>query len=126
VKFSSRKDDWFYLPLLILSFILGLNLLIISFLFTKLNLYFVFGIILLIYFILILILSSKKTKGKDYVRDYKLTRNTISILILGLFINFYGLFKILNHTREKNILNKSETNYKKLKKENYEYKVNNE
>ena len=48
VKFSKREDDWFYLPLLIISFIFCFNLFIVSRLFIDFSPYYVVGLVFLI------------------------------------------------------------------------------
>ena len=125
VKYSKKKDDWFYLPLLIISFIFSSNIFIISMLFVDISPYYAIGLNIFIYFILILVLGSKREKGKSYVRNYTLSKRIILILIILLVIDFYVLAKILNHTREIEIslkLKKEKLLKRNFNKTDYLYK----
>lgn len=103
VKFSKKKDDWFYLPLLIISFIGCLNIFIISLLFWNNSPYYIFGLVFLSFFGLIFWFSGIKIKGKNYVRKYVLIKKIMFLLIFLLLIDFYVLVKILNYNRKVNL-----------------------
>lgn len=103
VKFSHGKEDWFYLPLFLISFISCLNIFIVSLLCCNSSPYYILGLVFLCFFGLILLCKHIKIKGKDYVRKYVLIKKILFLLILLLFIDFYGLVKILNYTTEINI-----------------------
>jgi hypothetical protein len=101
VKFSKREDDWFYLPLMIISTIFCYNILIISLLFVDISPYYIIALIAILFFVLIYVFSPKRAKGKSYVRNYKLSTYTILILVTFLLIDFYGLLQIMNYNRDK-------------------------
>lgn len=82
--------------------------------------YYVVGLVFIFFFILVFIFSSKRTKGKDYVRNYKLTTKIKIILIAFLIIDFYGLLQILNYKRETRI----SSNLEKKEKDNLEKDFN--
>lgn len=118
VKFSKKEDDSFYIPLLILSFIICLNLLIVSLLFYNINLYYFGALYFIIYFSLIFLLGYIRPKGKDYIRNYTLSKKTLFFLIFLLIVDFFIVFKTLNYTRDKNMRAKTE---KKLKIDHNNY-----
>ena len=94
-------------------------------LFVDISPYYAIGLNIFIYFILILVLGSKREKGKSYVRNYTLSKRIILILIILLVIDFYVLAKILNHTREIEIslkLKKEKLLKRNFNKTDYLYK----
>ncbi|WP_152286658.1 hypothetical protein [Flavicella marina] len=113
VRFSRNKDDHFYLPLLIISFIFSFNLFIISRLFIALSPFYHVGLTFLVYFFLILLFGSKRKNEKAYVRNYDLKKKTIILLIALLIIDILSLAKTINYMREQNRLTKAEKIYEK-------------
>ena len=99
VKFSKGKEDWFYLPLLIISFIICLNIFIISSYFIEYRPYYIIALLFLLYFVLIIKFSPEKSFGKNYIRNFNLSSKTLFLLSFLLIIDFFGVFIILNKTR---------------------------
>jgi len=100
VKFSNGKEDWFYLPILILSFIIVSNIFIFSMLYWNINPFLIVGLVFILFFILIFLFSKRKYIDKNYVKLYRLNMKTKMILIFSILIDFYILFRILNYIRE--------------------------
>lgn len=121
IKFSKREDDWFYMPLLILTFLITLNILNISFLFFKPLFYLVVVISILVYILLILLFSSLKDKGKEFVKNYTLSNKVISLLVFLLIVDFVILFVPSNNIIEKNNPPNTEKSSRKIEIEQYNY-----
>jgi hypothetical protein len=121
VKFSKTKDDWFYIPLWIISLVICLNLLILSLLIYKISIYYFVALYFITYFILVIFLRYIRISGKKYVNNYLLSKNTLFILIFLLVADFFIIFKTLNYTRDKNIKANSEKKHEINRKDYLKY-----
>ena len=119
VKFSKGKEDWFYLPLLIISFIICLNIFIISSYFIEYRPYYIIALLFLLYFVLIIKFSPEKSFGKNYIRNFNLSSKTLFLLSFLLIIDFFGVFIILNKTRENRTSRKNKEMKKRFLKKDY-------
>ena len=119
VKFSDRENDWFYLPIIIISFLICINIYVISSIFLSVNIYYIIGLFVTFYFVLIFFLSSTRTKGKEYIRNYKFSNLILALIIFSLVIDLFCVFKILTFVRQNN-MNTKTRNVFKIDSKDYE------
>ena len=119
VKFSDRENDWFYLPIIIISFLICINIYVISSIFLSVNIYYIIGLFVTFYFVLIFFLSSKRTIGKEYIRNYKFSNLILALIIFSLVIDLFCVFKILTFVRQNN-MNTKTRNVFKIDSKDYE------
>ena len=98
LKFSSNSEDWFYLPILIISFITGLNLFIFSMLFAKISYLYPIIFTIILYFLLILYFGKFKKK-KSVIKNYELTSLNYFFIILFIVFDVVLLIYSLNTSR---------------------------
>lgn len=104
IKFSSSKknDDWYYMPLLIISSLFGYNFFVLSSFFIKYNtksLYIIIVLILLFF----VFLSFLTKKDRQEVVEYQLSIKNKLVIILFLLVNLCLLIysiRLIKENRE--------------------------
>ncbi|GEM_PF-6791481 len=104
IKFSNRENDWFYLPILILSFLISINILTLSMLFIKVHLAIMIFFVFLLFFVLI-IYYKKFKDNKLLVINYKLSKWNYIFTLMFLIVDFLFLFYMLKYVRSLNMVN---------------------
>ena len=99
IKRSGKNEDWFYLSLLIISFIIGLDIYVITLIYF--DLYFVYPLVFVfvLFFALVVIFGKFKT-NKELIIKYKFKRHDYIAILLLPFIQFLILFYLLPYALE--------------------------
>ena len=98
INFSKGEEDWFYLPVLIISSVIGFNLLILLMHFLSISFLYPIIFIIVLYFLLILLFGKFK-KRKTFIKDYKLSKWNYFFIVLFFIIDIAILIYSLNTTR---------------------------
>ena len=123
VRFSKRENDWYYMPLMILSSLLGLNTFVFTSIFLKVSPYYFIGAIIFCFFTLSFYFG-RFAKNKEFVENFKLSKQTKILLVLGICLNIFTIVMTLNYIREKRISEKPKQNYNYLNLKKYEIENN--
>jgi len=123
VRFSKGKDDWYYMPLMIMSSLLGFNVFVFVSVFEKVNPYYIIGATIVCYIVLSFFFG-RFAKNKEFVENFRLPKKTKILLILGICINISVIVKTMNYVREKRISEKPKQNYNYPSLKKYELENN--
>ena len=123
VRFSKRKNDWYYMPVMILSSLFGLNTFVLTSIFLKVNPYYFIVAIIFCFFTLSFYFG-RFAKNKEFVENFKLSKQTKILLVLGICLNIFTIVMTLNYIREKRISEKPKQNYNYPNLKNYEIENN--
>ena len=91
--YGDKNNNWWILPIVIISTILALNLQIVSFYFTRLNNYYLAGLFILT--IIIATLLYKNIKYEDVVK-YKISKRQKLGISIFIILDFVLCFIALN------------------------------
>ena len=123
VKFSKRENDWYYMPLMILSSLLGFNAFVFTSIFLNVNPYYFIGIIIICFFTLSFFFG-RFAKNKEFVENFKLSKQTKILLVIGICINIFAIVITLNYVRDKRVSEKFKQNYNYPNLKNYKMENN--
>jgi len=104
IKFSNRENDWYYLPIVVISFLISFNLQIIAALFINLHPAILIIVIIISFFILIFYFQ-KFRDNKSEIINYNLTKWNYIFVCIFLILDFILLRYIINYARSLNIVN---------------------
>lgn len=106
LKFTKKdNEDWFYMPLLIMSCLFTFNIYILALFFLELkreNALIAFALFILLYFILIFRFS--KMKNKEFILNFNLNRRSYYLIFSIIILDFLFLISILNYVRSANMI----------------------
>ena len=110
VRFSKRKNDWYYMPVMILSSLFGLNTFVLTSIFLKVNPYYFIVAIIFCFFTLSFYFG-RFAKNKEFVENFKLSKQTKQITSKIKKLNkvlpelkYFTEFHIENCDKNNNIL----------------------